>query len=441
MTISVRRWRDLNRGERDRILARSEQNIDDLVPAVERIVDDVRRRGDDALADLNERLDGCPPGLPIRVAEHEVDEAETSLPPEIRTALDYAIENVTSVHERQLGHELELVEVRPGLLAGERTTPIDSAGLYVPRGRGSFPSMLYMLAVPAHLARVPSVCVATPPGPDGTVDAACLYAARRCGVHAVYRMGGAQAIAALAYGTASVPAVAKIVGPGSAYVAAAKRLLRDRTDVGLPAGPSESMIVADESADAPRVARDLLIEAEHGADSQAILVTSSQTLADAVAALAERLIAETPEPRRSYLRGVFAGYGGVIVTEDLTEAAEVANLFAPEHLQIRTSDPWETMHRIRNAGEILIGPHSAFSLANYAAGANAVLPTGGFARTWSGVSVADFVKRTSVVHVSSEAYPELARHVRTLAEYEGFHWHAEALRDREGTRTAAGEQA
>jgi len=435
MTIPVRQWATLSDHERSRVLSRSEQNVDELLPVAQQIIDSVSQRGDEAVREHSARLDGAPADLAIVVPDEAFDNAERSLSAEVREALDFAIENVRAVHRRQLPHDLELTQVRPGLLAGERTTPIDSVGLYVPRGRGSFPSMLYMLAVPASLAGVPRIAVATPPDAAGDVDAACLYAARRCGVDVVYRVGGVQAIAALALGTQSVEPVAKIVGPGSAYVAAAKRLLRDRVDVGLPAGPSESIILADATADAERVAVDLLIEAEHGSDSQALLVTPAPELAHEVARLAGAHIEATPEPRAGFLREVFAGYGGVIVTASIDEAVDVVNAFAPEHLQIRTAAPWETASLVRNAGEILVGAHSAFSLANYAAGANAVLPTGGFARTWSGVSVADFAKRTSVVEVSPGAYDEIARHVAVLAEYEGFHWHARAVRDRPG-RTA-----
>ncbi len=430
MKIPVQVWADLDSDERKRILSRSEQTIDEVVRDVEPIVADVANRGDAALREYARSLDNLPLDLPFEVPTADFDRAERRLDSAVREALDYAIANVTAAHEHQVARGLELTEVRPGLLAGERTQPIESVGLYVPQGRGRFPSMLYMLAIPARLAGVPRVVVATPPAPGGEVDDACLYAARRCGVHAVYRMGGAQAIAALAYGTGTIARVDKIVGPGSAYVAAARRLLRDRVDVGLPAGPSESVILADESAGARGVSVDLLIEAEHGSDSQAILVTTSSRLAAEVADLLPRLIEETPEPRRAFLTDVFSGYGGLVLADSPAEAAHIVNEIAPEHLQIRTAEPWSTMSLITAAAEILLGEHSAFSLANYAAGANAVLPTGGAARTWSGVSVHDFVKRTSVVQVSSRAYEEIAAHVRTLAEYEGFHWHARALDER-----------
>ncbi|MFP4551893.1 MAG: histidinol dehydrogenase [Spirochaetales bacterium] len=428
MTIRIVPWRQLNAAERQRILARSESDVASVLEIAREIVDDVSANGDAAIRRLSARLDRFDtPGLPLRVRESEIDTAVAGLAKPVIEALDYAIANVRAVHSHQAPQPLVLTEPSPGILAGERTTPIDAVGLYVPRGRGSFPSMLYMLAVPAAVAGVKRVVVTTPPSPDGTIDAACLYAARACGVHEIYRVGGAQAVAALAVGTESIEPVDKIVGPGSAYVAAAKRVLRDRVDVGIPAGPSESMILADESATAASLAVDLLIEAEHGADSQALLVTTSEPLAREVADRLSGLINETPKPRRAFLEQVFGSYGMVILAEDMQEATEIVNAVAPEHLQIRTRDPFATMASVRNAGEILLGEHSAFSLANYAAGANAVLPTGGFARTWSGVSVSDFTKRTSVVRVSNNAYPEIARHVAVLGEYEGFYWHHRAL--------------
>lgn len=291
--------------------------------------------------------------------------------------------------------------------------------------------MLYMLAVPARVAGVEHVSVVTPPNSDGSVDPACLYAARYCGVNTVYRVGGAHAIAALAYGTESVKAVSKLVGPGSSYVAAAKREVAGAVDTGLPAGPTESIILADRYADPWKVSLDLMVEAEHGSDSQALLITPSRPLAEAVMEVLPELTAEAPEPRRSFLEDVFAGYGGVILSSSMEEGAEIVNAFAPEHLQIHTREPYDTLGLIRHAGEILLGEHSVFSLANYATGANAVLPTGGNARTWSPVSVRAFMKYSSVVHVTSAGYHNLRDHVIVLADYEGFHAHAQALRRRD----------
>lgn len=430
MKVSVRRWRELSADERREFLSRSEGDIERAMAVVQPIVKAVKHRGDRAVLEYTKDLDGADLRHGLVVSQEEIDHAGDGLDRALRAAIDYAVDNVRAFHENQRPEPLSLRPVRTGIRAGERATPIPSVGLYVPRGRGSFPSMFYMMAVPASLAGVPQVALATPPDSTGSVDAACLYVAARCGVRAVYRMGGAQAIAALAYGTESVRSVVKIVGPGSAYVAAAKRLVGHIVDVGLPAGPSESIILADDSADPWTVALDLTIEAEHGSDSSAVLVTSSEELASQVVPLIEELVARAPEPRRTFLNDVFGGYGGVLLTDSLEEAVEVVNEYAPEHLQLRTSDPLSLIERIEHAGEVLLGAHTPFSAANYATGANAVLPTGGRARVWSPVSVRDFMKYTSVVEVDESGLAELGPHVVALADYEGFHAHAEAIRRR-----------
>jgi histidinol dehydrogenase len=325
---------------------------------------------------------------------------------------------------------MKLMEIRPGIMAGEKAAPISSVGLYVPRGRGSFPSMLYMLAVPAAIAGVERIAVVTPPNKDGSVDPACLYAAKLCGVTEVYRVGGAQAIAALALGTESIKPVVKLSGPGSMYVAAAKRLLASRVNPGLPAGPSESIVLADGSADPEKAALDLMIEAEHGSDSSAVLITDSEQLAEASAAILRQKTEALPEPRRTFVSDVLSGYGGIIITETIQQAADIVNEYAPEHLQIQTADPFETMKLISNAGEILLGDTTPFSIANYSTGANAVLPTGGGAKTYSAVSVRDFIKYSSVVHATEEGLKSAAAYVKTLADYEGFITHGNALKER-----------
>ncbi len=436
MQVTVHQWSDLDGATRSRLLSRSERKIEALAHAVTEIVEEVRVRGDGALRDFTSQFDGTELGdLPLRVAPEEFEEGIRVLPGDIRSAIDYAVENVRRTHERQRPPAFQMEETRPGIRSGERAIPLQSVGLYVPRGRGSFPSMLYMLAVPARIAGVDRVAVATPPDKEGKIDPACLYAANICGVQEVYRVGGAQAIAAFAYGTEGIPRVDKIIGPGSAYVAAAKRVVRDVVDVGLPAGPSESMIFADSSADAMTVSRDLLIEAEHGADSQALLVTTDPELAARVAAELPGLINGTPNPQREFLLSVFREYGGIIIAKDIVEAACIINEFAPEHLQLRLEDPEPFVEQIRNAGEILLGSHTPFSLANYAIGPNAVLPTGGGARVHSGVSVNDFLKRVAVMQITQEGYAEIAPHAIRLADYEGFYWHAQALRDRDAYRT------
>ncbi len=431
MSIQKYNWETLSPADRDRILRRSQSDIDALKDQVAPIVEAVRQEGDDALVRFAREFDGADlshGGVIVRPQEFET--ARTLLSDRVIAALDYAIENVRHFHSAQVERSMMSVHVRDGIFATERWIPIDSAGLYVPGGRGSFPSMLYMLAVPAVLAKVPTLVVTTPPLPDGTVDPAVLYAAGACGVQTVVKSGGAQAVAALTYGTHSVPAVRKIVGPGSAWVAAAKHLVADRVDTGLPAGPSESMVLADEWADPFVVALDLMIEAEHGSDSAALLVTHSEKLADRVVREIASLLPEVPEPRRTFLTDVFQGYGGILLTDDMTRSVEVVNTFAPEHLLIHARDARALSNSITNASEVLIGPYTAFSLANYATGPNAVLPTGGWAHTWSPVSVRDFQKASSVIEVTPEGYREMRDHVIALADHEGFYTHAAALRKR-----------
>ena len=429
--MKILEWKKLDSSERQHYLRRSESNIEEAIAVVRPIIDDLRERGDRALREYTLRFDGADiEGLPIRVAREEFSEAENNLSPEVKEALEYAIKNVRNFHRNQLRKDSSLVELRPGIRVGERQSAIDSVGLYVPRGRGSFPSMLYMLAVPAVLAGVPHLAIATPPQPDGKIDAACLYAAGLCGVDRIYRMGGSQAIAALALGTETVEPVRKIVGPGSSYVNAAKRLLSDLIDPGLPAGPSESIIVADAQADPGLLTLDLFIEAEHGSDSSAILITNSPPLAREVKEMAGQYLKEIPEPRQSFVRDVFNGYGCILLTDTIQEAFDLVNDFAPEHLQIQTANPREDLELVRNAGEILLGEHAPFTVANYAVGANAVLPTGGRARTWSAVSLRDFMKSSSVIDIDPEGYAELEQHCRVLAGYEGFFTHYEALAGR-----------
>jgi histidinol dehydrogenase len=324
-----------------------------------------------------------------------------------------------------------MVEVRPGILAGEKTTPISSVGLYVPRGKGCFPSVMMMLGIPAVVAGVKDIVVCTPPTEEGGVDDATLYVAKQCGLTNLFCIGGAQALAAMAYGTQSVPRVRKVIGPSNRYGAAAKRLLFGQIDVGTPAGPSESIILCDESADPVIAAHDLMIEAEHGPDSAALLVTHAKPLADAVEAALPGLIAKLPSPRKEYCESVFSGFGGIVVTNNLAESIAFVNEYAPEHLEVLVENPFEVLPRLDNAGEILLGPHTPISLGNFSLGVNAILPTGGFANTFSCVSVFDFLKRSSFGYVSREGFREMKPHVKQLADFEGFPAHAAALEARD----------
>lgn len=424
----------LNATQRQRLLRRAEVEIDALIEYVRPILGAVRERGDEALLEFTAKFDRVQlDPAKLRVSREEIEEAHAKLDPEVRSALEYAIANVRRFHEKQMPHEQWFTEVAPGVVAGEQITPITSVGLYVPRGKGSFPSVMYMLATPASIAGVPRIVVCTPPAPDGSVDAASLVAADLCGVHEIYRAGGAQAVAAMAYGTQTIARVHKITSPGSGYVTAAKRLLYSTVDVGLPAGPSEAITLADASANPELLARDLLIEQEHGPDSSGLLVTPDREIAEAVMQLLPEKIASLPEPRQGFVRtGLESerGTGGIVLTANMDEAIAFVNEYAPEHLEVQVREPFAILPRLKNAGEILIGQYTPFSAGNYTVGTNAILPTGGFAHTFSCTSVYDFLKRTGIAYVKAEGYPMISQTVQTLAEFEGFPAHASAVRDR-----------
>lgn len=414
------------------LMRRAQANIEEITPRVQEMADKVKLGGDDALLAYVREFDfGTAPFTGLQVTAEEFAEAEAALSAEVRAAVDEAYANIKAFHEKQLPEPMWFAEIQPGVFAGEKVTPIDRVALYVPGGKGYFPSVMLMLGIPASVAGCPSICVCTPPNKAGKADPAVLHAASMCGIKEVYKMAGAHAIAALAYGTASVPRVDKVVGPGSIYATAAKRILGGVVDVGLPAGPSESIILADEHADPAIAGLDLLIEAEHGPDSAALLVTHSVELATKAAQhIEETYLAKVPEPRRSYIKTVLGNYGGIVLTESLEQSCEFINNYAPEHLEILVKDPFLALGRIRNAGEILLGPYTPISISNYCLGLNAILPTGRFARSYSAVTVHDFIKRAGIGYMDERGYARLSGFTATLADYEGFPSHALAIRER-----------
>lgn len=427
MKINILRWKELNAREQESFLNRSETDISNISQNVSEIIENVRQNGDAEIIKLAQKYDNAIlTADTIAVSQEEIEEAIDSVPQELKEAIDFSIANVKKFHESQLNNKPEIIEIKPGVFAGEKMTAIDSLGLYVPQGRGKFPSMVYMLAVPANVAGVPRVCMTSPPNEDGKIDAACIYAAIQCGVSEIYKVGGAQAIAALCYGTETIERVAKISGPGNAYVTAAKRILYGKVDVGLPAGPSESVILADNTANPKLLAMDLITEAEHGSDSSALLLTDCEELAGQTAEYIKEFTEQLSPLRREFVADVMGNYGGIIITDNMDEAFDLANLIATEHLQVATKDPHKDLDKIRNAGEIILG-QTPFSVANYSIGANAVLPTGANARTFSGVSARDFVKYSSVIYTTEEGLKPVAKHAKILAEYEGFDAHAKAL--------------
>lgn len=414
---------------RARLLRRSEADLSGFMDKVRPIIEAVRTEGDAALARLGRELDGAAvtPGT-LKASEQEFEAAFSNVEPEVIESIRYGIANIRAFHEEQRPEPMWMKEVRPGAFAGDRWTPIDSVALYVPRGKGAFPSVTMMTAVPAVVAGVPNVAIVTPPTPDGSVDAATLVAARLAGVETVYKCGGAQAVAAVAYGTQTVLRAIKIVGPGSPWVVAAKRLLADVLDVGLPAGPSEALIFADDTVSGALAALDLLIEAEHGPDSSAYLVTHSRRVAEEARAALPGHWARMTEQRVGFSRTVLTGpFGGIVLTPSLEESYRFVNDYAPEHLELLSTEPFLHLGRITNAAEILMGPHTPVTIGNFVLGPNCVLPTSRWARTFGPLSVTDFLKRSSVGYVTSAAYPELAGHARRLAHYEGFSAHENAV--------------
>ncbi len=432
MSIALYRWDKTDAVTRTKIMRRAQADIDAVCLQVKPIIEDVRARGDEALREYAQRFEGAQVES-IKATPEDFDRAEKALGEDIKGAIQHCVRNVRAFHEEQMRRVEKpwMIEVEPGVWAGEQVNAIPSVGLYVPRGKGAFPSALYMLAIPAVIAGVAEIAVVTPPTPDGSVDDATLYTAKLCGVKNVYKCGGAQGIAALAYGTETVPQVCKVLGPGSPYVAAAKRLLADIMDPGMPAGPSESIVLADGSAEFENTCWDILNEAEHGEDSAALLVTNDSALADYVYDHLPEKISELPEPQRSICEKVMtSGYGGIIVTESFEEAIAFTNDYAPEHLHIKVRNPEEVLPLIKNAGEILIGEYTPSSLGNYGIGVNHVLPTGGWARSYSCTSVWDFLKRTSVSRCNRKGFMALKDSVATMTDYEGFPAHGDVLRKR-----------
>jgi histidinol dehydrogenase len=422
---------NIGKDELAKIMRRAEKDIRELFPLAQEVIDAVKNEGDTAVVRYAQKFDSKNFSVNmLKATPDDFARARQHLAPELIRAIELAHDNILRFHQEQMPEKMWFTEVRPGIMAGEKITSIASVALYVPRGKGAFPSVMLMLATPAKVAGVSKVIVVTPPTPEGKADDASLVSAQIAGIDEVYVVGGMQAIAAVAYGTQSIPKVNKVVGPGSSYVSAAKRLLYGTLDVGLPAGPSESIILTDEHADPRLAALDLLVEAEHGPESAAILVTHSQEVADAVAKLLPDLIAELPEWRRAFINNVLTNYGGIMLTSSLEASIQFTNDYAPEHLELLVKEPFVVLNKIQNAGEILLGEMTPIPTANYALGLNAILPTGGFAKTFSSVSVWDFLKRSGVGYLSREGYESLQAEVALLADYEDFPSHAMAIRKR-----------
>ena len=390
-------------------------------PAVTAIIADVRARGDEALFEYTARFDKAQLTA-LEVSNQEIDEAFEAVEPEFLDILREAATNIRLFHEKQVRNSF--VINRDGVVMGQKVTPIERVGLYVPGGTAAYPSTVLMDSIPAKIAGCEQIVITTPPGPDGKVNPVILAAAKIAGVDRIFKMGGAQAVAALAYGTESVPKVDKIVGPGNAYVAEAKKQVFGRVAIDMIAGPSEILVVADATADPRHVAADLLSQAEHDKMASAVLVTNDAAFAKAVQAELEIQIPLLP--RAAIARASIDNNGKIIVADTLMKAIDIANEIAPEHLELCVDNPFDYLDAVKHAGSIFMGKHCPEALGDYFAGPNHTLPTSGTARFSSPLSVDDFVKKSQFTYFTKDALGKVADKVAYFAEKEGLHAHAKS---------------
>lgn len=418
---------DVSEAEMQKLLSRG-SGLEDVANTVSAVLSDVRTRGDSALREYTAKFDKVELAN-FEVSEEEFQQALSGISPELLDHLKSAAANIRAFHEAQLPKATWFMELKPGIVLGQKATPLESVGAYAPGGRASYPSTVLMTVIPARVAGVEQVIVCTPPRQDGSVHPLTLAAAKVAGADKVFKLGGVQAIGAMAYGTETVPKVDKIVGPGNVFVTAAKMQIRDVAEIDFPAGPSEVLIIADESADAVMVASDILAQSEHDPNSVSILVTGSDTLAEAVK---REVLVQEEQAARSCIIKASLKNAAILIADSLEQCIGFSNKFAPEHLEIMVSDPDFVLDRIKNAGSIFIGNYSPVPVGDYASGTNHVLPTSGYARVYSGLNINHFIKYSSIQRISKSGLESLKETVIALAEEEGLQAHADAIRTRFG---------
>ena len=412
----------LNDLSEEQILNRDIRAEEDISAAVDAVIDNVRKNGDAALLEYTEKFDGVKLES-LQVSDEEIALAMVRVAPGLVDTLRQAAANIEAFHRAQVRQDVVLTD-RPGIVLGQRYTPIEKVGICVPRSPVAFPSTILMNVIPAKIAGVKDIILVTPPEKDGTVSPTALAAACIAGVDKIFKVGGAQAVAALAYGTKTVPAVDKIVGPGGIFVATAKRKVFGKVGIDMIAGPSEILVVADGTCNPVYVAADLLSQAEHDALASAVLVTDSMELAEKVSLEVERQLALLP--REAIARKSIENYGKIIVTDDLIGAIEAANELAPEHLELCMDDPEKYLPYVKNAGSVFMGKYCPESLGDYLAGTNHTLPTSGTARFSSPLSVDDFIKKTQFTYYTQDALSKVAKEIGVFARAEGLEAHARA---------------
>ena len=409
-------------------MARAEADVAKAEKAAKEVISAVRMRGDRAVLEYTKKFDHIDLKS-LEVSDREVHDAYERIDKDLYAAIHRAYKNIKRFHEAQMPAEFRF-EVEPGVEVGRRVVPVDSAGLYVPGGKAVYPSVMLMLAVPAKVAGVGEIVACTPPQEGGRLDVASLVAADMCGVDRLFKVGGVQAIAAMAYGTESIPKCDVVAGPGGPYASAAQRLVRNDVRIDFPPGPSEGMVIADRFANPRFVAADVLSEAEHGPDSAAILVTDSKELAVGVQRAFYQMLSQLDEVRKHYVNENLNKYSGIVLCKNMNEAADFVNKYAPEHLVINTQDPEATLTKLRTAGTYCLGQYSPITAGNFAAGPNAILPTGGYGRAYSGISVDTFLKRPTVEKLTKSGLEGLKKTITTLSEFEGFPAHTNSVEAR-----------
>ena len=420
--------KDSRREALEALLGRSPSGYSEYEQTVREIIEDVRARGDEAVFELEEKFDKCKlTRETVRVSREEIEAAYTELDPEFVEVIRRAAANIRAYHEKQVTQSW-ITTTPEGTILGQKVTPIETSGCYVPGGRAVYPSSVLMNVIPAKVAGVERIVIATPPDTSGKAAAGTLVAADIAGADEMYKVGGAQAIAALAYGTQTIPRVDKITGPGNIYVALAKKACFGVTGIDSVAGPSEILVIADETANARYVAADLLSQAEHDPMASAILLTTSMELAEQVSDEIDGFLKTLS--RAKIIEESLESYGYIFVSESMDDLVDAANTIASEHLEIVTKDPFQLMTRIRNAGAIFLGTYSSEPLGDYFAGPNHILPTNGTARFFSPLGVDQFIKRTSIISYSREALEKVHKDIELFAENEGLTAHANSIRVR-----------
>ena len=427
--LAIHAWSALDATSREALLSRpARQRAGDVAGEVAKIIAQVRAKGDAGLFALTRRFDGAELQS-LQVPVEAIDAAERTLDSALRSAMRNALARIEAFHEASQPAACA-VETAPGVLCERILRPLDRVGLYIPAGTAPLPSTVLMLGAPARIAGCPEVILCTPPRPDGSADPTVLAAARMCGIAQVFAVGGAQAIAAMAFGTQSVPRCDKLFGPGNAWVTEAKRqvaAMPDGTAIDMPAGPSEVLVIADATAHPDSVAADLLAQAEHGPDSQVLLITDDAALASAVRTAAESQLRALP--RRAIAEQSLVS-SRIVLVDDLATAVELSNRYAPEHLILQVASPRAWLSKVRAAGSVFLGPWSPESVGDYCSGTNHVLPTDGWARAFSGISVASFQRAITVQELTREGLAAIGRDAIVMAEAEGLHAHAQAVRVR-----------